>query len=344
MTQIKTIVFGAAGFIGTYLIDELPDHSFLAVDIDREAQKHFAKQKIKSFCMDITKPSCFDRLPKGIECVINLASLQPDYVSAEDFNPVKYIEVNTIGTLNILKYCVKNQIPKFIHVISHRGIIEYNRVLRYERAIRETDPLTLDYDDEFAEFAVSEMAATQMVYCYRAKHGLNATILRIPSVFGYGPHLEGFKNGKFQKTGFQTFIDNALKGIPLEVWGDPLIGRDIVYVKDVVSAIIMAANNKDAGGLYNIASGEWLTLDDEAKAINDAFSPKKKGQIIYKPDQPNGIKPCWYNIDKARKVFGWSPQYSFKEMLIDYKKEWRDGRFNFLLEKRKGGYNKDMEE
>jgi UDP-glucose 4-epimerase len=316
MKKIKTIVFGAAGFVGTYLLDGLPEGSFLAVDIDRDAQKQFAKQKIKSFWMDITKPSCFDHLPKDIECVINLASFQPDYVSTEDFDPVNYIKVNTIGALNILKHCVKNEIPKMIHVVSHRGAM-------------------LDYGDEFAEFAISEMAAVQLVNCYKAKHDLQGIVLRIPAVFGYGPHLEGFKDGKFQKTGFQTFIDNALKGIPLEIWGDPNVGRDIVYVKDVVSAIRLAMTSQTAEGLYNIASGELLALEDEAIAINKVFSPKKVGKVVYCPEKSNGIKPCLYDISKAQKDLGWSPQYSFHDMLLDYKKEWHSGRFNFLLEKRK---------
>lgn len=325
MNSTNTIVFGATGFVGTYLSTALPNHMFLAVDIDRCAKKYFDKQKIKFVCMDIAKSAMFNYMPKNIECVINLASLQPDYVSADDFDPVKYIEVNTIGTLNILKYCAKNKIPKIIHVVSHRGTM-------------------LDYGDEFAEFAISEMAAVQMIRCYQAKHGIKGIVLRIPSVFGYGPHLEGFKDGQYQKTGFQTFVEHAMKGISLEVWGDPNVGRDIVYVKDVVSAIIKARYSQTANGLYNIASGELLTLEAEARMINKVFSPKKEGQIIYRPEKPNGIKPCLYNIDKAKKDFGWSPQYSFEDMLIDYKQEWFNGRFNFLLEKRKLGYNKGMED
>lgn len=83
---------------------------------------------------------------------------------------------------------------------------------------------------------------------YRQEYGLQGIIFRPPPVYRYGPHTEIFKNGKPKKTGFQVFIENAIAGKPLEVWGDPKKGRDIIYVKDVVSAIILALRKKDVSG------------------------------------------------------------------------------------------------
>lgn len=326
------IVFGAAGFVGSYLLEELPTKSYLAVD----AKRCIGKKKV--VCLDITKPNIFAHLPtSGVECVVNLASLQPDYVRQEDFDPVKYLQVNTIGAINIAKYCINNNIPKMIHVISHRSVIEtYDAIGSKDSPITESDPVTFSYGDEFAEFAISEMAAVQNLYCYRQKKGLNTVILRIPAVFGYGPHLEGYQNGQYKKTGFQTFIEAALSKKPICIWGDPSVGRDIIYVKDVVSAIMAAVRVEQVYGIYNIASGQLLALEEEVKEIINVFSPNaSKHTISYDPSRPNGIKPCLYSIAKARRDLNWWPKYSFREMLLDYRKEWHQGRFDYLVEGRK---------
>jgi UDP-glucose 4-epimerase len=155
-------------------------------------------------------------------------------------------------------------------------------------------------------------------------------------VFGYGPHTEGFKAGKPQKTGFQVFVENAIHGEPIEVWGDWEKGRDIIYVKDVVSAIVLALKSNNAMGLYNIASGKLLSLRQEVEEIVEAFSPNDhRSKIVRRPDIPNSIEPFLYDISRARRDLGWSPKYSFREMLEDYKEEMRSGRFSFLVQKRR---------
>jgi UDP-glucose 4-epimerase len=158
----------------------------------------------------------------------------------------------------------------------------------------------------------------------------------LPPVYGYGPHTQIFKNGKPLKTGFQIFIENATAEKPLEVWGDCNKGRDIVYVKDVVSAIVLSLKREDVTGLYNIASGRSLSLKEEAQKIAKIFCPESsKPKIIYRPEKPNSIEPFLYDISKAKRDLGWSPQYDFEEMLLDYKTEMESGRFNYLLEKRR---------
>ena len=67
-------------------------------------------------------------------------------------------------------------------------------------------------------------------------------------------------------------------------------------------------------------------------------------KIIYRPDKANSIEPFLYDISKAKRELGWSPKYSFEEMLVDYKKEMESGRFKFLLEKRRRMMHQKKEE
>lgn len=332
------IIFGAAGFIGTYLVNALADSKVadvLAVDIDNIARKHYRKHNMPFIRMDITKQKDFEKLPsKGVSCVVNLACLQPDNVSLRALDdPAKYFQVNTIGTLNILKYCTANNILNVLHAVSHRSVAG---LWGEKRIISEADTRYIEYESDFSIYSIAESAAIDCMHFYRNKHAIRGIIFRFPSVFGYGPHLEGYKHGRYIKTGFQIFIEKAIEGKTIEIWGDPHIGRDIIYVKDVVSAILLAIKSPDADGLYNIASGNRLTLEQEVKEIIKAFSPENSpSDINYLPEKKNGIEQCQYSIDKAKKDFGWSPSYTFAEMLRDYKLEMASRRYEYLLEKRR---------
>lgn len=263
--------------------------------------------------------------------------MQPANVSENKFDPKEYINVNVIGTLNVLEFCKKNDVGEIIYACSHRNT---EGLWKKDKAIKEDDGISLKFHGEYAMFSISESGAQNCLEYYRAQHGLKSIIFRLPPVYGYGPHTEIFKNGKPELTGFQTFINNAIENKPLEMWGDSSIGRDIIYVKDVVSAFIKAIENEKAYGLFNITSGKYLTLKDQVEITAKVFSDEKSTpNIIELKEKPNLMDSFLYSNNKAKEILGWSPQYSFEEMLLDYKLEMKNKKFEYLLEKRKNQFN-----
>jgi len=332
------VVFGAGGFIGTYLTNQLvrDGYKVIASDISEIGGAYYHKQDVPYHRVDITQKGELERLPaEGIEAVVHLACIQPANVSEQNYDPMDYIRVNVLGTLNILEYCRVNKVPKIIYTCSHRNT-QGMWAEKSGRPILESDGRSIKFTGEYAMFSISESAAADCVEHYATTYGIDGIVLRLPPVYGYGPHSEIFKDGKPMKTGFQVFIENAEQGRPLELWGDYENGRDIVYVKDVVSAIGLAIGTPGIRGLYNISSGRRLSLKEQAECIIRVFSPPgKPSEIRYQPDKPNLIESYVYDIGKARRAFGWQPKYSFEDMLIDYRKEMDSGRFAFLVEKRR---------
>lgn len=330
------IVTGATGLIGTYLVDQLIKDGVdvLATGRNKLGEAYYKKQHVPFVQLDITKEKDFDDLPKeGIKAVVHLASLIPGNVREADYDPRNYINVIVIGTLNILEFCRRNNIKKIIYTSSHS---DASNLWKFGKPIDESAQRNFKYTGDHAMYIISKVAGVDCIEHYSQEYGLQGIIFRLPPVYGYGPHIEFYLDGKPLKTGFQIFIENAIAGTPIEIWGDPKKGRDIIYVKDVVSATIAAIDSGTAKGLYNIASGKLLSLEEEVKAIIKTFSPKESpSTIIYRPDKANSLEPFLYNIDKAKRDLVWSPKYSYEEMLVDYKKEMGSGRFKFLLEKRK---------
>jgi len=308
------VVFGASGFIGTYLIDRLvaDGYDVVATDISQIGEDYYKKLGVPFVPLDITQEDEFGVFPKeNIVAVVNCACLQPANISDKECNPSKYIDVNVVGTLNILEYCRK----------AKSRLISFN----------SRKPIK----GEYGMYAISERAATDCVSLYKQQYGMRNITFRIPPVYGYGCYTEIFKEGKPVKTGFQIFIDNAIKGEPLEVWGNAKLGRPIIYVKDVVSAVISVFGSRTSG-MWDIWSVKKLTLKQEAEDIIEVFSPKdNKSKIMYCPDKPNSIEKT-RDLDFNWSVFRrWKPQYSFRDMLVDYKKEWESGKFDMLVERRK---------
>jgi UDP-glucose 4-epimerase len=336
MKKKKLLIFGASGFIGTYLSEELlkQGYEITVSDIDSAGEKHYQEKKIPHVHLDITSESEFRKLDRSrFDVVIHLAAWQPANVSSRNNSPLHYINVNVNGTLNILEYCRKNKVEKIVYASSHRNT---QGLWTNNRPIKEADGRSIKFSGEYSMFSISESAAQDCVDYYQTQFGLRGIIFRLPPVYGFGPHTEIFKDGKPIKTGFQIFMENAIACKPLEIWGDANKGRDIVYIKDVVAAFHKAIESDSANGLYNIASGKMLTLKEEAETIAEVFwGNDDQPKIVYKPEKPNHLDSFVYDISKAKKELNWNPKYDFKAMLLDYIKERDSKNFDYLIEKRK---------
>jgi UDP-glucose 4-epimerase len=330
------VVAGAGGFIGTYLVDAMLEEGFevLAVDTSSIAREYYSRKGVSFAQVDITKKEDLRRLPdSGVEAVINVACLQPVNVNIETYRAAEYIEVNVVGTLNLLDYCLRAGTRRFLYTVSHRGV--QGLWVRGE-IIDENSVKALKFTGEYAMFAISECAAQDCLEHYVQQYGIQAVVLRLPPVYGYGPHLEGYREGKPVKSGFMVFIEKAMASETIELWGDCDRARDVVYVKDVVSAIVLTLRNREARGLYNISSGESVSLRQEAEEIIRVFSPADNPSGLgFRPEQPNSVEPFQYDITKARKDLQWFPRYLLHDMLVDFKSEMESGRFEFLVEKRR---------
>jgi len=331
----RLLVFGAGGFIGTYLIDELlrQGYDVTASDVGSTAGLYYAKAGVPYVPIDITRRDDFDRLRQArFDAVVHLAAPQPATFDARRDAPADYIRINVLGTVNILEFCRTSETKTLIYASSHRNTCG---LWAAHRPITEEDGRALSYAGEYSMFSISETAAQDCVEHYRAQYGLRGVIFRLPPVYGFGPHLEIFRDGQPVKTGFLTFIERAMAGKPLEVWGDSSVGRDIVYVMDVVAAFSKAIEHEDAAGMYNISSGYRLTLREEAETIARVFwGGVPPPVIVALPEKPHAMDSFVYDNSKAKRELDWSPRYDFEGMLRDCKRQMETRQFAHLVARR----------
>lgn len=316
------VVISSTSSIGKYLINELIDQGR---DVFVTSRKPFDKDDFKGrdipHCiLDLMKEDDFDNLPKeNVEAVVLISGLLPANETKQDPERYKaYFETNTLGTLYALEYCRKNNIKKLVFAQSHSDVAGLWKTVQ---PISEEAPRSLNLKGDHAVYIVSKNAAVDLIEHYRLDYGIQGISLRLPAVYEYSPRIGMWVNGMFVKAGFNIFIEKAMKGEPIEVWGDPKLVKDIVYVKDVVSAFIGAIDSNTAYGLYNIATGIPTTLEQEVLDIIEVFSPVgKKSVVTFSPEKSDTVS-FLYDISKAERDLNYTVNYPFKKMLKDYKKE-----------------------
>ncbi len=333
------IVIGATGFIGMYTVEKLLNENKKVIATGRNKNLGTVLENMGAEFveLDITNKADFDKLPKdGVEGVILLAGLLPANVKVDidvDENADDYINVNVIGTINVLEYCRKNKIKKLISTSSYADVFNS---WKKGVALTEEEPRNFRYIGDHAVYVISKNTANDIMEYYSQQHGMQCATFRLPPVYGVGPHSTIYVNGKKYKSGIQTFIENAEAGKDIEIWGDPHIARDIIYVKDVAEAFYLALQSDKTYGLYNMTSGTELDLEEQVKAIIEVFgNAQNPSKIVYRPDKPNNTPSFLFDMSKAKRDFGFEPKYtSYKDIMIDYKKELELGRFDKLISER----------
>ncbi len=327
------IIIGATSFIGIYVAEEFLKHGIKIAVTDRKnkLKDYYDKLGVEYYNLDITKKEDFDKLPKkDVQGVILLAALLPANVEGNNEIADEYFLVNTIGTFNVLEYCRKNNINRVIATTSYADVINS---WSKDKAITEEEPRNYAYSGDHAVYVFSKNAANDLLEYYNQEYNMKNAVFRFPMVLGIGPHGYYSINGTKKKSGFQIFLDNAINGENINIFGDSSVTRDMVYVKDVSQAFYKAMLSEKTYGLYNITSGEKISLLEQAEIMIEVFGDKNKSKINLKPEIKNRSKSFWFSIEKAKKDFEYLPKFSdFKYMMLDYKKDLENKKYKDLFE------------
>ncbi len=325
---MKILIIGATGSTGLFLTHHLNEkgHKVIATGFKNRSLDFYKVQGIEYIAIDISKKEVFSNLPKDVDCVVLLAGMMP--ARMEGYDPYKYININTIGTLNTLEFCKNNGIPKIIFAQSHSDVFGHWNTGEY---IKDDATRILNYKGDHAVYIISKCAAIELIEHYHQEYGLQSIIFRLPTIYCYWPDDTMYVNGKKSTMAYLTLIKKAIAGESIEIWGDPNIAKDIVYVKDFMQLIAKAINSKTAQGIYNVGTGIPTTLEAQIKGIIEIFSePGNKSKITYRPDKPSQTSYL-YDINKAKNELQYSVMYPYIEMLKDMKKEMLNPIFSQIL-------------
>lgn len=327
MEKKKIIVLGSAGNLGMYFMDYLNDnldlkkYEVIATGTKDEYPYEFYKGKYIK--VDITKNEDFEKLPKeNIHAVVDFAGILPAYLKRDD--PNKYIDVNIKGTLNVLNYCVQAKVDRIAYTQTWADLNGY---------LKDKKPLKPDllrkpiFVGDHAIYTVTKCAAVDLIECYHQMYGIKNFIFRLPNIYLYSPEMYYYVNGERKFISYRYLIQRAIEGKDIEMWGNPDLGKDVIYVKDLCQMIFKSLFVQLQTGVYNAGTGVKTTMREQIEGIVKVFSPKDKPSKIIECPEKKDCDDFVMDIENAKKELGYEPKYDYISYLEDYKKEMKQNKF-----------------
>lgn len=316
----KIIIFGASGDTGKYFVqyfvENYKEKEYQIVAVGTRDTNWFEQYKIEYYKVDITKKQQFEKLPKDVYAVIDLAGMMP--ARMKGYNPYRYIDVNIIGNMNILEYCRETKADRILFAQSFGDIKDWAE----DKLVLTADmQRKFSYTSDHTIYVMSKNFAVDMIENYHQMYGIKRFIFRLPTIYLYSPVDYYYVDGEKRKIGYRTLIDKAIKGEDIEVWGDANRKKDMVYVKDFCQMLYRSLFVNIEEGYYNVGTGIGTTLLDQIKGMIEVFGEEgHKSNIVLRPDKPNAPQYIM-DITPAIEELGYVPQYDYISMLKDFKLE-----------------------
>lgn len=326
----KVLVFGASGETGRYFVDYFlehdPNHEYELIAIGNRKTTFFEEYfHIPYIQMNIVDKIEFTKLPQeDIHAVVDLAGYMPARCDGEYTE--KMFNVNLMGTLNILNYCVEVKADRILFAQSFGDILQH--AANYP-TLTVNLPRTFSFNTDHTVYLIAKCAAVDLIEYYHQHYGLKSFIFRLPTIYLYAKDRYFYRDGEKTKLWYRVLIDQAIAGENMEVWGDPTKVKDIVYVKDFAQMLDLAVKVDRDEGVYNVGTGVGTSLQEQFEVMAEVLGGNKKSKISYRSDMPSTGEYVM-DITPAIKELGYRPLYDYKSFLLDYKKELELGRFDSL--------------
>lgn len=311
---MKVIVTGAAGFLGSFLSEELLQEGYEVIGIDNffRGKKGYlpVHKKFRFFQIDLVKQlNDFIKLIEKVkpEMIFHYAAIN----GTEYFYDIPYqvIDNNVRMTQNVLEACRNSSVNKIIYASSSEVYGEPIKI-----PIPETHPILLNLQTDRDSYASSKAISEFYVKLFSKEMGLDFLILRIFNT--YGPHMDTSKYGQV----IPEFIHKMFNDDQFTIIGNGQHTRSFCYVSDHTRLVIKLAKNI-SNELINLGNNVETKIDDLARIIHEIegkeFKPK------YLPPREYDHKRRCPDISKLKKLINDFPQTTLKDGLKKTIKEYK---------------------
>ena len=316
ITDKVILAFGGAGFIGSrvceyYTTPSLNNTVYTFDNLDRNALKHFDFSNRDNFELivgDITDSRHVEDVVDEIDpdIIYNFAAV----AGVENVlkHPLKTLEVNMMGTYNILnalRYNLGNRPSSGLYRFIYFSTSEVFGQYAFKPSENQPTALLPAGEGRWI-YSVSKLASESVIDAFAREVGLSYVIVRPFNIYGVGQVGEG---------AIHTFINRALQGLPLEIRGDGDQIRSWCYIDDMVDGIKLCTSNPYAiGHTFNIGNPRGtITINMLAYLIKELC--QSNSDIVYVPMDYEDVELRIPSIEKAKRLIGYIPKVDIIEGL-----------------------------
>lgn len=306
---MSILITGGAGFIGSHLVERLLDRGIIVMDDFNDYYSPEIKRgniksvlnRIKLYERDI-RDNLEDIFKENkISAVIHLAARAG--VRASILNPILYNDVNVLGTVNILEYCRKFGVKKFIFGSSSSVYGTTSRL-----PFKEDDPLK----NPISPYAVTKIAGEDLCRVYHGAYGISVTCLRFFTV--YGPRQR-------PEMAISKFVRLISENKSIPYYGDGSSSRDYTYITDIIDGITASVSQDFGFEIINLGDSNTVTLKELVGIIEKTLGKKAKLEIM--PSQQGDVPITYADITHAGQLLGYKPKISIRDGIRKFV-EWEE--------------------
>jgi UDP-glucuronate 4-epimerase len=301
----RVLVTGAAGFIGSHVVDSLlaDGHEVVALDnFDpfyprgvKEAniaahRRHPRWSLVECDLRDL--PAMRAALSGTFDAIVHLAAKAGVRPSIAD--PIAYQDVNVQGSQHVLELARERSVPHIVFA-SSSSVYGVNPRVPWSEADHVLQPIS--------PYASTKVSGELLGHVYSHLYGFRFIALRFFTV--YGPRQR-------PDLAIHKFARLMLEGRTIPVFGDGSTRRDYTYVDDIVTGVRAAiAYDRSPYEVVNLGNNRTITLREMIGGLEEALGVQAR--IEWLPEQPGDVPQTWADIGKARQLFGYEPATSYRE-------------------------------
>ena len=301
----RVLVTGAAGFIGSTLVDRLlaEDREVVGLDCFDPFYPESAKLRNLAGALDhrgfrLVRGDVRDREAVGRACaggevsgVVHLAALAGVRPSLE--RPAEYADVNVRGTAVVLEAVARRGRPQVVFASSSSVYGE-----RETGPFRETDPV----ERPISPYAATKRAGELVAHAFHHGFGLPITCARIFTA--YGPRQR-------PDLAIRKFAERIRRGEAIPIFGDGRSLRDFTYVDDLVDGLVRALDLDLGFAILNFGAGREISLLEVVKRLEQTLG--RPARVDWLPRETGDVSRTWADIGAARAALGYAPAVPFDE-------------------------------
>lgn len=295
---MKILITGGSGFIGSHIVEHFQGiaEEIRVLDNLRTGYRHNLNGLHHTFIDgSVTDAALVESAVAGVDYVFHLAALVsvPESMS----KPAECVDINVHGLLNVLEASAKAGVKKLVFASS--------------AAIYGDNPSVPKLETMFPEpkspYAITKLDGEYYLNMFHAEGRLETAAIRFFNVFGPRQDPKGA-----YAAAVPIFIEKAVRGDDITVYGDGEQTRDFIYVKDIVGALVFAAQTPGATGVFNAGYGGQITINKLASELIAAAGSSSR--ILHAPERAGDVKHSRASSDRLRSV-GWIPKHTLEEGL-----------------------------
>lgn len=297
---MKILVTGGAGFIGSHVVDVLMEQGHTPVIYDLEAPVY--GQKCENITGDVNDTENFKAASKGFDAIYHMAAQANVNIF---FNEPVVSNLNTSNsTINVLEAARENNVGRVL--LSSTEWI-YGSVEGDDESQITEETIYAQNPDHL--YTSSKIAAEMFCKNYKNLYGVNFTIMRYGIPFGERARAA---------TVTPIFIDKILKGEEITIHGTGSQTRQFIYVRDLAEGNVSCLKPEGENQVFNINGREVIRVIDIVTTLEEILGIKAKVKFI--EDRMGNYKGRFISSEKAERMLGWKPKYSYREAMEKYVK------------------------